>query len=275
VSYVSKIDALVIDDSNADEQIHGIKIEGQPAVFGWAPPPSGEQSQYCAPFDLPLVDLSEYDERIRDMEKYKSNCTSFASAMGLSVKDQKRTNYCWAFSAVQLLEVTRAVQGLEHIPLSPASVAGPVTRYQNPRGNPAGVGGWSSKFIDFAGANGVVPSELWEEHTISPSLDTPETKAARKLFLPTEWWNLPTGNFQALMTSLFAGIPVAIGLSWWGHQVTAMDPVKLDGKGNYGVRIWNPWGPNWPKPGAGGIAILTESKARPSDAVAVRVITQG
>jgi hypothetical protein len=274
VSYVSPIDALVIDDSNADEQVHGVKVDGQPAIFGWAPPPLGDQSQFCSPFDIPLVDRSEWDERIRDMEKYRSTCTSFAKAMGLSVKDQKRTNYCWAFSAVQCIEVTRAVQGLEYVALSPASVAAPVTRYQNPRGNPAGVGGWATRFVDYAAQHGVCPSDVWEEHTISQSLDNATTQAARKLYVPTEWWTLPTGNFDAVMTSLFAVIPVAIGLSWWGHQVTAMDPVKMDGNGNYGVRIWNPWGPNWPKAGAGGIAILTESKARPSDASAVRVITQ-
>ena len=273
MSYVSPIDCLVIDDANAHEQTKGVIVSGEEMVFGWAPPPEDFSATFAAPFPTPLIPRSEWDERIRDQVRFGMNPIAVARGAGLTVKNQKRTNYCWEFSKVQLVEFARVKQGLEHVPLSPASVAAPLTQYRNARGNPAGVGGWASKGVDFASINGICPSSIWPEHGIDSKYDTPTARAARQLYKPTEWWNLPTGDFAAVMTSLLLGEPVAIGLGWWGHQVVAMDPVKFDGTGNYGVKIWNPWGPDWPKPGAGGEAILTESKARPNDAVTVGVVT--
>ena len=75
-------------------------------------------------------------------------------------------------------------------------------------------------------------------------------------------------NFDQLATCLLSGIPVAIGLNWWSHEVTAMDLVETS-PGVFGVRIWNSWGDGWEDR---GMAVLSQSKATPDDAVAPRVV---
>jgi hypothetical protein len=84
-----------------------------------------------------------------------------------------------------------------------------------------------------------------------------------------EWDDLPQ-TFDALATQVLLGFPVAIGLNWWSHEVTAVSLVKLDGSGRYGMMIDNSWGEGW---GTKGRGVLTESKATPDDAVSPRLVT--
>lgn len=266
---------LLIDDDNAHQFTED--AVGDQYGFGLVPrdfeaEPFGA-SPFCGAFDISSFDRTTWDERLKDAIKSKSRPIDLIDFYGYTTKNQKRTNYCWMFSTIMLLEMGRIFQGQKHVPLSPASVAGPMTKYANARGNPAGVGGWTTKAVAALAKGGAVPSSIWPEHAIDPRYDTAEAKVERAKYQADEWYDLPPGDFSALATCLLTGRPVAIGLGWWGHLIVATALVKLDGSNRFGVEIMNPWGPDWPKPGAGGRAILTEEKATPNDAVCLRVVT--
>lgn len=217
----------------------------------------------CAPsYALPLIPRSEWDERIRDLEKSQSRIPDICDAMGLKVKDQSNTNFCWCNAPVHCLEIMRVVQGQEYVSLSPASVACPINNFKN-------AGGWGTDALRYLVEHGAVPSALWPDNAIDRRYDTAESDQQRGHYQVDEWNDLPT-TFDAVADRVLSGFPVAIGLNWWGHEVTAVALMKLDGTGRYGMLIDNSWGTGW---GQNGRSVLSESKATPDDAVSPRSVT--
>lgn len=165
---------------------------------------------------------------------------------------------CWINAPVHCLEIIRAIQGQQYVELSPASVGAKIKNFQNE-------GGWGTEGLQYLVETGCVPSAQWPSNAIDRKYDKASNNALRDRYRVGEWLDLPAGNFDAVATCLLLRIPVAIGLNWWGHEVTAIDLVKLDGKGRYGALMDNSWGADY---GDNGRVILTESKATPDDAVA-------
>jgi len=216
---------------------------------------------FAAPSELPLVDRAEWPDRIEFMEKTNTRLSDLVNDAGLPCKDQNGTNYCWSNAPAHCVEIVRVLQGAPVVLLSPASVGAKIKGFRN-------VGGWGSEALHFITQNGVVPTEHWPANAIHPEFDTDEAWRDAERFKVVEWWDIPPRDLDALFAALFARVPVAVGFNWWGHEVTAYDPVKLER--GYGVRIRNSWGMGW---GESGYSILKGKRALPDDAVAPRVAT--
>lgn len=260
----------VIDDSNWQDII--AQMEESDSLCRGRIPRDYEQTPYCSmpyfsAFPLPLIPRSEWANRIEERERTKSRLVDLCDRIGLGVENQELTNYCWINNVIHVLRIIRAIQGQKDVKLSPASCGAIITKYANRRGRPAGVGNWSSNGMQFVVETGACPVDLWPANAIDPDYDTPESRAARANFRVSEWWDLKPRNFDEFASCLLSGFPVAIGLNWWGHAVTAMDLVKLSGREQYGVIIDNSWGPTW---GDRGRSVLSGSKMIPDDAVAPR-----
>ena len=214
--------------------------------------------QYASAFNIPTIPRAEWPRLIEHREQTKSQLTDY----GVPIKNQARTNYCWIFCCAKAIEVVRAYQGQRHVSLSPASAGAKIKNYRN-------VGGWPGEGLEYIAQHGIVPSSLWPDTAIERRYDNEASRNARAHFRCTEWFELQPRRFDQLATCLLLGYPVAIGLSWWRHAVTAMDLVALD-RGGFGVVIDNSWGANW---GEAGRSVLTESKATPDDAITPRVVT--
>lgn len=212
-------------------------------------------------FDLTVIPRSEWDDRIEQMERDKSRLSDLLDQYQVPVKNQRSTNYCWIFAPVHCAEIVRVKQGNAYVSLSPASCGAIIKNYQN-------VGGWGSEGLAFMIQRGVAPSELWPDTAIDRQYDNEASREARQQYMPLEWTEGRAKDLDHLMTLLFNRIPVAVGYNWWGHEVTAIDPVKVNGQ--YGCRIDNSWGTTW---GENGRGILVGSKAVPDDQVAPRTIT--
>lgn len=255
----------IIDDDNADEFIAPV-VDGEVAMRGmmprdWDREPFGSLG-FAAPFALPRIDRSEWDERIRDREANRSTVKAMSDQAGLKVKNQQQTNYCWINAPVHTVEVARVAAGQVYVELSPASCGAKIKNFRN-------VGGWGTEGVRWIAEHGCVPSSIWPNNAIDKKYDTAASDAERAKYRIVEWWELKPRNFDETATCLLLGIPVCVGLNWWGHEVTLIDLVKLDGTGRYGALIDNSWGTSW---GDNGRGVLTESKATPDDAIAPRVV---
>jgi hypothetical protein len=143
------------------------------------------------------------------------------------------------------------------VEFSRESVAAPCKGYRNN-------GGWGDEALQYIVEHGIMPQELWPRHYLSgPKYNTPANLAVAAQYKVTEFLSLADRNFSQLMSALLEDQAVAMGLNWWSHEICGVDPVVI-GANSYGVRIWNSWTDDY---GDQGMAILTESKATPDDAV--------
>lgn len=216
---------------------------------------------FAAKFDLPVIDRSKWSQLIDSMTQNKTRLSDVVRRSGMKSLNQERTNFCWSNGPVNCVRITRLVMGAPHVDLSPASVACPINGFVNK-------GGWGTEALARIVSHGVTNTKFWPANAIDRKYFTDESKQDALLHRVTEWYDLQPRNFGQLMTCLFLGFPVAVGYNWWGHEVTALDPVEIS-PGKFGVRIYNSWGDDWED---GGMSVLTESKATPDDAVAPRVV---
>lgn len=214
---------------------------------------------YCSGFDLQLIPRSEWQARIQEQEQRKTRTSDLTTQAGLPCKDQNGTNYCWINAPVYCVETIRVVQNQPMVLLSPGSVGGPIKNYRN-------VGGWGGEGLEYIVKNGVVPVSMYPANQ-TRNAHTNATRAEALKYRVREWNELRPRNLDQLITCLLLNLPVAIGLNWWGHEVTACDAVWLDGE--VAVRQRNSWGMGW---GDRGYGILRGSKMLPDDAVTPRSV---
>jgi hypothetical protein len=263
MSYQSNIAGRYIIDEAEAEKIAPLVPEGMSKGYearDYSLYPTGT---FASAFPLPLIPFSEMPERIKDMTAQKRWPKDHKKRAGFKSLDQNGTNYCWINAPVQCIHYVRAIQGLEHVQLSPASVGAIIKNYRN-------VGGWGSEGLAFMTHSGVSPVSMWPANAISRQYDTPASRVERKKYIVDEWWELRARNFQELCTCLLLGFPVAIGLNWWGHEVTACELAIRgnDPESDILTDIDNSWG-GW---GDNGHGLLVRSKATPDDAVVPRVV---
>ena len=255
MSFVSDIsNTFVINDSNAERVADGSMARGY-IERDWSSEPFGA-SGFAVPLNVPLIHRDEWRPRIQAIEESGSLLSDMALRGGVKTKFQASTNYCWANGPTLALQICRVKQGAKDVELSPASIAAPITGYRN-------VGGWGTKALSKIVADGASPVSFWPPNAIDQRYDNAQSRAARAAYKITEWADVEPRNFDALMTCLLMGAPCPVAYMWWGHLVCAVDPVALP-NGEFGVRIWNSWGPTW---GDKGFAVLTEKKATPDECV--------
>jgi hypothetical protein len=199
---------------------------------------------------------SEWKDRIKDLQKRKIVLSEMARKAGVKTKNQGQTNFCWCNAPVLCVEITRAASGEKYVELSPASVACQINNFRNE-------GGWGGQAVRHLAEHGASPVKYWPANAINKTYNNDESQAARMRHRVTEWTELRPQSFDDMMSELLCLRPVAIGLNYWRHEITAVDPVIL-ADGRFGARIWNSWGDGW---GQNGMAILDESHCTPDDAI--------
>ena len=227
--------------------------------------PAGRGSGYAyggvaEPFpDSLLIPRSDWQAMIEELTQRASLLSLMCDELNVVVEDQSRTNYCWCNAPTHCMKIIRAIQGEPLIDLSAASVGAQITGYRN-------VGGWGKTALEFIASKGVVPTSLWPKNQIDRRYATPEALAAAQAYRFTEWWELEPNNLDQLASCLIRGFPVSVGLDWWSHQVTYVDPLWLDGE--FAVRFDNSWGQGY---GTNGRGVIQGRRILPSDATTPRV----
>ncbi len=208
-----------------------------------------------------LIDPSEWQARIQEMEETKTRVSDRIRAAKLPPKNQEQTSYCWINAPTAAVEVVRLFQNQEYVELSPASAGARIKNFQN-------VGGWGKEGLGFIIDNGLVPVDRWPANAISRQYYTAANIELAKQYRVTEWWELRPRNVNEMVSALLRRMVAPIGLSFWGHEVYAVDPVWLDG--TIAVRFRNSWGPGY---GDFGFNVLQGSRMLPDDIVVPRVAT--
>lgn len=208
-----------------------------------------------------LIPRSEWQARIEEKVSSKTQISDLCDQVNLPCLNQESTNFCWVNGPTYCTEVIRAIQGQAPVLLSPASVGGPITGYQN-------VGGWAKPALQYISEHGIVPQDQWPANVIDSRYHTGTNVQLALGYRVTEWWDLNGGDVVAnLVSCLLRGYPVAVGFNWWSHVVSAIDPVWQDG--TIAIRIRNSWGMTWQDR---GYAILQGQRMVPDDAVSPRVV---
>lgn len=257
-SVIYQNELILNDQSSIDEGAAGI-VFGKGLDLGRRGPKPYEYGDVADPFPSTLlIAESEFQARIKEMEETGTNISSLIKKRKSPCKNQEQTNYCWFNSPTRCTEIVRMQQGEPQIILSPASGGAQVTNFRN-------VGGWGRDALEWIVENGLNDVKDWPANAISKQYATAANKAKAMQNRIVEWTELIPRNRQQLISMLLRRIPVACGFNWWGHEVTAVDAVWIDG--TVAARFENSWGPSY---GDNGLFILQGSKMLPDDAVAPR-----
>lgn len=201
--------------------------------------PQGSLS-YAAPFSLPTIPRSEWADRIKAMAESKTRLSDLWERDGLGVLNQGNVGYCHAFSCAMGVMLMRSAMGLPYEELSASSVAGPITGFRNE-------GAYIFDDLKRSVKYGFATTKTYPMLTTDNHW-TPEAEADAAQHKVTEWWDGENRNFDQVMTCLLSRIPVCVGLNWWGHAVTYVDPVMVNGR--FGVDGLNSWSTDWSYGGA-------------------------
>ena len=256
-------DCETVTEANYHGLIAAPVEDGQPLGSGyiprdWSVDPFGG---FAAPFNLPTIPRSEWPRMIEEREAIGVTNRQLLKEFAIAPLNQGQTNYCWCNAVVSALHIILAGQGSLFERLSPASAAAPIKGFQNR-------GGWGIEAVKWIAEHGINSVDEWPANKIDKSLYTTENKAKAARRKITEWYDLKPNSIDQLVTCLLNGIPVALGLDWWGHEILAVDPAIENG--NLVIVIQNSWGEGW---GDKGLGKLSEAKARAADQVAPRTVT--
>ena len=121
--------------------------------------------------------------------------------------------------------------------------------------------------LKFLVANGAIPDSLWPTNAIDRKCATPANIARGLDFRVKRWIECRPRNINELMSMLLRRTPGAGGFNWWGHEVSLIDALWLDGAP--AMRIRNQW-ITWNGAQQFGFGILRGSKMLPDDMVFVQ-----
>lgn len=223
------------------------------------------EAGFAKPYTGPVFDRKEIIERLQEREAKKQRVYDVMQQKGVKPLHQGNTNYCWCNSVVDAVQVARALNNSEHIPLSPASVAAPIKNYRNE-------GGWGIQAVKYIAEHGVAPQSLWPANAINKQYDTAESRAAREPFKIEQagWLDLPPDAWEPLWTLIVIGFPCPMAHMEYSHEVLAID-LGLSAKGTIRTLCRN----SGYARDATGHSWVDEKFGRPDEALAIQLVTAG
>lgn len=265
---------IVYDDSNFAQLVgdgEAVFAGGEPRLLSRVPPdPNRPPLMACAEFEavFPLIDESEWDDRIEAQIKSLTRCSDYET---WDSYDQNGLPQCWSDGMCSSASLARVQAGYPYIQISSSSLAVPI--------NGGRSGGYEGDAWDYLVKHGGVRVELWGNNEVNRSkMNDPKCIADRENFKGLEAYKISGKNFKAYVTAALLSLPGGIAYNDWRHVVGARDVVRI-AKGKYGLRIRNNWSERWGaknRHGKGGYATF-EYGARqhgcPDSGVFVRQMT--
>jgi len=243
---------LLIGDQNYRE--HAAQAVLRDHEAGCLPRQTAYGGVLCAPpaseHIRPLPE-SEWKDRIRGMQgRFIGDLMRSAK---IPCKDQGRLNYCWAYSLAACIEALRLTEGQPYVELAGESLAGDVA-YRN-------AGNSLDSALAYAAEHGLSERVAVPAYSLRTSEWQQGWKTDALLHRPLEWWDLDGEQVWAqTVTALLCGLPVYVGLAWWGHAVMYTG-LAIASDGEIVPEFRNSWGSDY---GDDGYAQLSGRHKVPS-----------
>ena len=262
---------LIITAANR-RQFAAVNPQFSTGYKGWTNPDAPHVFEGSKPVG-DTIPRSEWGARIKAAQG--NLISDKIKAAGMKAKDQNGLGYCWVYASTRTVEIRRMMEGLPFVDLSPESVGGPCTHWRNE-------GGYASEAFNQLENFGACESSFTDK---PHSLNVKKWKAGwqenAKKHETIDWYEIGT-SFDEVVTCLLNLSPVSIGLDWWGHEITVLDPIILppntaspntpDGL-TVGLLCMNSWGVDWPTQGANGLFCVDESSGTPDGAASPILVT--
>lgn len=254
---------LIITDDNYQTLTSHPNRERGLVRRDWSKVEYGSQ-EFAAPFDIPLLSFEEIIDIATTMEKDRSRLSDIMKSANVPCLDQGQIPFCHAYSPAAAMMGLRALSGQPLVLLSPGYLGSMVT------GGRAR-GAWIIDDLRILAKNGIASQEFVPHNFVGLKFRDGAHADASK-YKCEEWYDFPRDSkaWQRMLTCLCYRIPVCTGHNWWGHAVTAFDPVWDAKKRRLMARFRNSWGSGY---GEDGWFLMEEGKGRPDEAYAPRVAT--
>lgn len=209
------------------------------------------------PSTMPIIPRSEWDARFDEQEKEQSSLKHLRMRTGpngshIPSLDQNGQGYCWAYSTVMGMILTRVKNNQPYVRLSAHAVGCKVKGFRDQ-------GGWCGLSAKFVRENGCPSVALWPEKSMSRTHDKPETWANAALHKVTEDYadlTLPVHaqnmTEDQVATCLFHNQPCSLDWDEWGHSVCGIRWCRVEA-GSWTPEIINSWSDSWGDKGTGKI----------------------
>ena len=226
-----------------------------------------------------IIPRSEWAELIEAQAESKSRVSDIRNVADngkpMASLDQGQQGYCWAYSTVACMMLTRAIANMPYERLSPHAIGCMLMNFRNR-------GAWGALAMEFASRQGCPTEEFWPQKSMSKGNDNEVTWEDARRFKVTEGyldievdaWDADLG-FDLVASLLLQRVPCVLDFGWWGHSVCGMDLIDLqNGKpdsdiARWGILILNSWTDLW---GEDGTAIIEGRKCIPMGSCAARVL---
>lgn len=220
-------------------------------------------------FSATLIDPSEYEDRIREKDQNakiggvgSSWIWKLCDLLGLKVKNQQSSSYCWIHAPTHAMEVWYAIYGGTLKVLS-AFYAGAIIQGGANRGG-SGVTG-----VNWLMRNGTCLESMHPPMNFSTRNDA-ATVANAQLHKIDSALELDPSDHQAIITSVLNNQPVTVGIPAWSHEVLitglVFDKSLYSWNNGVGYIFDNSWMYTW---GNNGRGMLSRSYSRFDEAMTI------
>lgn len=190
-----------------------------------------------------LIPRSEWKERIAEKTAKKRWIRDLCDRVGLHVKNQSSSNYCWFHAPVRGIEVRRVLQNDRPLVLSAFCGASDIKRGRNE-------GGSGIVAVEYLATNGAPLESMWAPMKFSGQR-TPELIDNAKRHRIVTWEDCDPRNHDELITAILTDDPVTVGIPAWRHEVLLTFLVWDNTLGRPQFGFDNSWDVDWGTNGRG------------------------